>query len=226
MTGTFDDRWESDIYSRGRLLNRYPFHEVITFLMRHAPADRASVGVLELGCGAGNNSLFVAREGMRAHAIDGSESAIRTARERFAEAGLDGDIRVGDFAGLPWPDASFDFVFDRLSLTCSNRAGITAALDETRRVLKPGGRLMSMIYSTEHGDRRFGRPMGDGTYADFAEGYFAGLPMTFFASPEDVDDLYAARFVLEEKVLTVETDLLAGKPAAARWRLVGRREAD
>ncbi len=56
MTGratTFDPIWDEEIYGEGKQLNRYPFDVVVSFIFN----------VLEIGCGAGNNLWFAAREG-------------------------------------------------------------------------------------------------------------------------------------------------------------------
>jgi len=94
-----DPIWESEIYSQGHHLNRYPFDAVVSFLFRYRPRDkpREQTDVLEIGCGAGNNLWFAAREGFRVAGIDGSESAISFAQKRFESEKLSGDLRVGNF---------------------------------------------------------------------------------------------------------------------------------
>lgn len=132
--------WESR-YAAGSALNRYPFDQVVSFMFRHGkPGDR----VLEIGCGAGNNVWFLAREGFVAAGIDISPSAIAAAEARLAADGLEADLRVGDFHQLPWPDDDFDFVVDRSALVCSNEQ--KRALVEIARVLRPHGRFLSMEF--------------------------------------------------------------------------------
>jgi 2-polyprenyl-3-methyl-5-hydroxy-6-metoxy-1,4-benzoquinol methylase len=123
--------WEQEVYGRGRQLNRYPYHAVVSFVFRSFGnvADRSSVRLLELGCGAGNNLWFAAREGFDVAGIDGSVTAIGFAKERFAQDELRGDLRVGCFSALPWEDDSFDAVIDRGALTCVRRSVIENALD-------------------------------------------------------------------------------------------------
>src|SRR5262245_57036654 len=82
----WDPVWENTVYGQGRHLNRYPHHAVVSFVFRQfgqAP-DRRSVRICELGCGAGNNVWFAAREGFTVAGIDGSASAIEHARQRLA----------------------------------------------------------------------------------------------------------------------------------------------
>ena len=140
-TVALDPFWEQEIYAQGRHLNRYPFDGVVSFVNRWRPRDksRADCGVVEVGCGAGNNLWFAAREGFRVAGIDGSESAIAFAQRRLSEEGLEGDLRSGDFTELPWPDESFDLAVDRCSLTCAGRDAQRQAVAELHRVLRPGG---------------------------------------------------------------------------------------
>src|SRR5262245_53509995 len=117
---TFDPIWEDAIYGQGQKISRYPFDIVVTFVYRNYPRHkpRHDVRILEVGCGSGNNLWFAAREGFQVAGIDGSSSAIAYAQKRFAEEGLTGDLRVGDFTQLPFESDSFDLAIDRGSLTC------------------------------------------------------------------------------------------------------------
>jgi SAM-dependent methyltransferase len=216
------------VYGRGRHLNRYPHHAVVGFVLGAfgKSPDRAGLRFLELGCGAGNNVWFAAREGFGVAGIDGSESAIAYARKRFADEGLAGDLRVGDFVALPWPDAQFDLVIDRGSLTCCTQSVIRSALAESRRVLKPGGRLFSIIYSDQHPGRDFGRDMGDNTYTDFTGGYFSGLGTAHFCPRAELDDVYGTHFELSSLTHSAEVEHLGQAPGLinAFWKILGTRK--
>jgi ubiquinone/menaquinone biosynthesis C-methylase UbiE len=188
-TTAFDPVWEADVYAAGRHLARYPYDSVVSFVFRHAPSDRprGEVRILEIGCGAGNNLWFAAREGFRVAGIDGSRSAIEYARRRFAEEGLDGDLRVGDFTALPFDDASFDLVIDRGSTVCVGHTACRLAVREVRRVLVPGGHFHFNPYSDRSTSVLHGRPGPDGTTVDIAQGPLAGLGALCFHSAADVD---------------------------------------
>jgi 2-polyprenyl-3-methyl-5-hydroxy-6-metoxy-1,4-benzoquinol methylase len=69
--------------------------------------------VLELGCGDGVNSVFMASRGCAVTAIDLSPTALEMAREKQREAGVEVEFIAGDvFALEPGPEP-YDFVFDR-----------------------------------------------------------------------------------------------------------------
>lgn len=92
--------------------------------------------ILEIGCGTGEGSLFLAREFPRAgiRGIDLSAEMIRRATRKI---GLDPDarvaFRVADAASLPWKDGSFDLVA---------QINMPVFFNETSRVLRPGGTVI------------------------------------------------------------------------------------
>ncbi len=68
--------------------------------------------ILDIGCGAGSNSLFLARSGFHVTGLDIAPAAIAAARERARRADLDIDFRVGDALRLPFPDGHFGGAVD------------------------------------------------------------------------------------------------------------------
>ena len=220
----FNARWESDVYAEGRQMNRYPFPCYIGPFFGHfgRVADRKSVEVLEIGCGAGNNIWFFAREGFSIHGIEGSASALAYARKRLDSEELKADLREGDFQHLPYGDASMDFVLDRGSITHNRRAVVEATLDEARRVLKPGGLFYSQMFTTGHTDLQFGTALGDGSAEVFTEGYFAGIGLTFFASRADIDTLFGSRFELLSVEIESLENVLTGHKSTV-WNVLGRK---
>jgi ubiquinone/menaquinone biosynthesis C-methylase UbiE len=58
------------------------------------------------------------------------------------------EVRIEDVASaLPYPDASFDFVYARLVLHYLPKAELDGALCELHRILKPGGRIFVVVRS-------------------------------------------------------------------------------
>ncbi len=214
--------WEENVYGKGRQLNRYPYQTVVSFVLSTfgRVEDRSAVRILELGFGAGNNLWFAAREGFTVAGIEGSPTAVRHARTRFSKEGLTGDLRDGDFATLPWPDESFDMVLDRQALAHTTREVIDRALAEVQRVLKPGGKLLSLIYSDDHPDKARGTHRGSNDYDDFTSGSFAGLGTVHFVSRSEIDELFGSRFTITSLNHVTEVEELDGSnPIKARWEI-------
>lgn len=92
--------------------------------------------VLDLGCGTGAGTLFLAREFPSAsiRGLDLSESMVGKAQSKI---GLDPEgrvsFRVGDASALPFTDESFDLV---------TQVNMPVFFREISRVLRPGGGLV------------------------------------------------------------------------------------
>jgi ubiquinone/menaquinone biosynthesis C-methylase UbiE len=98
----------------------------------------AGARVLEVAPGPGYLAIELARRGLRVTAIDISHSFVRIAGDHARAAGVDLDVRHGNASQLPCPDDAFDFVVCRAAI--KNFSDPLGALNETYRVLAPGGR--------------------------------------------------------------------------------------
>ena len=96
--------------------------------------------VLEIGCGRGGGSSYIARylKPARMVGVDISRNAIAFCRKVHKVANL--DYRYGDAEALPFPDASFDAVVNVESSFCYG--SLDGFLAEVARGLRPGGYLL------------------------------------------------------------------------------------
>lgn len=221
----FDTTWETEIYGQGRHCNRYPYDAVVSFLFRYCPRDkpRAEVRLLEVGCGAGNNLWFAAREGVRVSGVDGSESAIRYARERFAAEGLEADLRVGDFTALPYPDDSFDLVVDRSAIVCCDIGDARIAVAEVLRVLRPGGVFFHNSCSADHYSSTQGERGEGGLVRNIRGGTMAGISQLYFYTEAECRALFAQGWQLESMQHMCLADRLGAIGDHSEWRVVARK---
>jgi len=95
--------------------------------------------ILELGCGAAQWSIALARAGARPVGLDISERQLEHAGRLMEEAGVDFPLLHASAEAVPLPDASFDIVF-------SDYGGMTfgdpyMTVPEVARLLRPGGLL-------------------------------------------------------------------------------------
>ncbi|MDN5865473.1 MAG: methyltransferase domain-containing protein [Gammaproteobacteria bacterium] len=105
------------------------------------PGDR----VLEVGAGTGDISLDIARRVApdgAVTALDPSAGLLRHAREHARRDGLEDRIEtvVGDARALPWTEARFDRAFDHWVLLHVDSPA--AVIEELKRVVRPGGRIV------------------------------------------------------------------------------------
>jgi ubiquinone/menaquinone biosynthesis C-methylase UbiE len=101
--------------------------------------------VLEIGFGSGHNLPFYPDTIERLVAVDPSTAGAKLARKRIAAVPFPVEYRPITGERIDGPDASFDSVVSTFTL-CTVPDPV-AALEQVRRVLKPGGRF----HLLEHG---------------------------------------------------------------------------
>ncbi|PWI45108.1 transferase [Streptomyces sp. ICBB 8177] len=108
--------------------------------------------VLDIGCGTGDNAVFLAGRGHRVTGVDGSPHAIERARRRAAEADVDVEFLVGDAARLDDVPHRFDTVLSSALYHClpeETRDDHVAAL---HRVCRPGARMHLFTFGVDLAD--------------------------------------------------------------------------
>lgn len=105
--------------------------------------------VLDIGCGTGTFALQLLRHIPEANftGIDPDPKALARARRKAARARVSARFEQAYADALPFDAASFDHVFSSLMFHHLNRETKQLALNEVRRVLKPGGGLHLMDFT-------------------------------------------------------------------------------
>ncbi|MFN8113550.1 MAG: class I SAM-dependent methyltransferase [Solirubrobacterales bacterium] len=100
---------------------------------------------IELGCGTGYVSSWLARRGARPVGIDNSEAQLASARRFQEQFGIEFPLIHGNAEDVPLPDASFDLAISEYgaSIWCDPYRWIP----EAARLLRPGGELVFMVNS-------------------------------------------------------------------------------
>jgi len=114
---------------------------------------------LEIGCGTGTNTIWLAEQGFEVTALDIAQNAIAKAEAKVARAGIRCRLLVGNFLVDEVPGAPYRFVYDRGAFHVfdspeeqSRFATRVAAL------LAPEGMWHSLIGSTDGPPRDTGPP--------------------------------------------------------------------
>jgi len=106
--------------------------------------------VIDLGCGAGTNALYLARSGFRVSGVDIAPGAIDAATRRAQRAGVVVDLRVGDVLRLPYASGEFAAATDVGCFHTLPEPLRPAYSAEVSRVLRPGGSLLLSWVAREH----------------------------------------------------------------------------
>ena len=147
------DRWAAGYERRGReqwaaAEPSWGVWNVPESQLRMLPDDLDGCDAIELGCGTGYVSAWLARRGARPVGIDNSPAQLETARRLQAEHGVAFELVLGDAENVPYPDASFDYAISEYgaSIWCDPYAWIP----EAARLLRAGGRLVFLVNAPLH----------------------------------------------------------------------------
>ncbi len=107
------------------------------------PADMSGIRAVELGCGTGYISAWMARRGASVVAIDNSERQLETARRLAADHEITSIEWVhGNAEIVDAPDGSFDFAISEYGAAIW--ADPYVWLPEAHRILRAGGELVML----------------------------------------------------------------------------------
>jgi len=129
-------RW-NDRYESGDVPwdTGYPSTELIRTIKEEGiPPGRA----LELGCGTGTNSIWLAQQGFDVTGVDISPLALEQARHKAASAGVPIRFLEADVLNPPSLDAPFPFFFDRGCYHVVRRIDVEKFLSTLELISQPG----------------------------------------------------------------------------------------
>ena len=126
---SFDQTWE-DIHA-SQEWGKYPSEPVIRFVARnYYISERKNVKILDFGCGGGNHTWYLAREGFDTYAFDGSPSAIKRVKTRLEKEGLTANLKVCDALELDYETGMFDCVVDSAAIYANTYENIAHFFEE------------------------------------------------------------------------------------------------
>lgn len=201
----WDETWEKIFTTQE--WGKYPSEDLIRFIARnfYKSPKRHVIKILEVGCGTGANIWYLAREGFTVYGIDGSETAIKKARERLDSEVVDwkGELLVGDIMSLPYDTGFFDAVIDNEAIYGNSYEDSIVMCDEVYRVLKPGGKFYSRTFASGSWGDKTGKQVGYHTWIP-DEGPMMHKGTSRFSSREDINSLLS-KFNIQECEQVVRT---------------------
>jgi ubiquinone/menaquinone biosynthesis C-methylase UbiE len=191
--------WEKN-YKRGRF-NRYPFDEVVSFVLGKFKKNKKKIKILDLGCGGGNNTKFLIDENYDTYAVDGSNESIYLTKKILGKKFNKKKILKSNLKNLPYESNKFDCVIDRQSLGQNNITDIKIIIEEVKRVLKNKGIFFSMCYSSNHPHKKFGKILDKklslNDVNNFKRGNFKSSDLTHFFQKKEIMNLYSKFKILD-----------------------------
>ena len=149
--------------------------------------------LLDIGCGAGRNSVPLAQMGWRVAAADLSSAMLIAAAHRTGEAAITDRIRLvqASMNALPFAADSFDFVVAHgIWNLARSRQEFRTGVAEASRVARAGAALFLFTFS-RHTLEASAEPLAGESFV-FTQ--FSGQPQCFLTDDEIVAELAAAGF--------------------------------
>lgn len=121
--------------------------------------------VLDLGCGTGKHSIFLAQKGFEVYATDMSPTGIGIAREKAEALGLRNiHFKQHDMISISFTESFFDAVICIWTIYHGTSGGTQETVKEIHKVLKPGGMVITDFLSVEDSSYGLGREIEKNTF--------------------------------------------------------------
>jgi 2-polyprenyl-3-methyl-5-hydroxy-6-metoxy-1,4-benzoquinol methylase len=217
----FDKTWEKIFKNQN--WGKYPSEDIIRFIASkfNSVSNRAEVKVLDIGCGGGAHSWFLAREGFDTFGIDGSESGIKQAKALLDQDRLVADLVVGDFTSLDYPEAYFDAIIDSSAIQHNPKQNIQDIHRQIMTLLKPGGSFCGVMINTLTSGWNDAEKLEENTYKNFKSGPIQKDLLVHFFTETEVLELMSGyeEVTLERMIRTVNN----GKDQYGHFVITGRK---
>lgn len=115
--------------------------------------QRGKLKFLEMGCGAGANLVWLARQGLRVSGLDHSSVALALASEQISQAGYSDQIDQlieASVSDVPFADETFDGIIEACVFQHLAKPERLRAFQEVKRLLKPGGLFVGYLLDVKH----------------------------------------------------------------------------
>lgn len=140
--------------------------------------------VLDLGCGTGENALYLAERGSKVVGVDGARAAIASAQRKAAARKISVEFLVHDALSVSALAATFDVVLDSGFFHTLTDDGRKIYKEELANVMAPGASLFLLCFSEREPDWGGPRRVREEELR------------AFFEKPFFIDSLERARFEL------------------------------
>lgn len=143
--------WEL-CYQQGRTPWEYGSHAPPLETFQKSPYRLPPGKVAVLGCGTGNDALFLAQQGYEVIGIDFAPTALQASHQKFLQAGLAGKnayLLQRDIFDLHEYTGYFDSIFEHTCFCSLDPANRRRYMFAARDILKPGGKLLALWWIAE-----------------------------------------------------------------------------
>ncbi len=152
--------------------------------------------VLDVGCGEGFYSIYLASKGFDVVGVDLSEKAIEYAKQNAKKAGV--NIKFLAMGILDLKEEKFDFVFEWSIMHHMEPSRRSKYVENIARVLNKGGKYLSVSFNVKSPE--FGKPGAGVREVPPGSRALVGAKL-YFSSLEELRELFKSFRILESKII-------------------------
>lgn len=157
--------------------------------------------VLDLGCGTGRHTYYLADRGFNVHACDISVTGLNLTKELIEEAGLDNvEYSIQDMYALTFKDNSFEAILCIWVQGHGIKEQVQRGIKELYRILKKGGTVITDFVTTDDPTYGVGEEIAPRTFIGERPGE-ENIPH-YYTTREELEEMFKDfdRIKLKDKV--------------------------
>jgi len=172
---------------------KYPSEEVIRFFIRSkAKLDSTNIKALDLGCGIGSCTWFMAKEGAVVTAMDGSPSGLNEVKKLAFKYGVVDNINIlnGDITKpLTFIKSTFNIILDSYALYSNKENKTINGYRECYELLEKDGFFLTCCFGKKTDGFGTGKKVSSNTYTKI-KGVLSNGGVQSFFSKEDLMNIF------------------------------------
>jgi SAM-dependent methyltransferase len=192
-------RWAAE-YDSGKI-QAWPSENLVRMMqgsyIPELEKDYEGKKVLDIGCGSGNNLFFLGSLGMKLYGTEVDSAIVSQTRDSISVNRFEStNIEVGFNRSLPFPSNEFDYLvsWNVIHYEQSDEH-MHEAIDEYRRVLKPGGRFFISTTGPDDMILKGAQPIGNHIYRIGLENDLRHGDLYYcFGTASDIEVFFSAAF--------------------------------
>ena len=194
---------------------RPPLPEVVT--MAELLLQEGRRRVLDIGCGVGRHTIYLASRGFEVTATDNAPAAVSACRRNLQETRLQAQVLEVEMTEIPFPDDYFDGVVAAQVIHHTDVATLTRIISLIHQKLAAGGWFVWVTASSRNRDFSTAREIEPGTWVD--ENRREGPVPHHYCTEQEIRSLLSSYDIqsLEEKLNEYS------QAATFHWRVIARK---
>lgn len=211
---SWNDYWSKKYRAEGLVWGRNPTAGVKVF--SDFLAEKRALNVLEVGCGYGRDSIYLAERGHNVTGVDASEEAITLAQKAWGKQRRV-VFRRGEGESLAFPGKTFDAAWSSNLLHLYKEEARRRILKEMGRVLVNGGLLGFSVASVRDPNFGEGKELDENTFL------VQGKLMHFFSEGEIVNALESFKILKLQEIAEKERHKNGVTHEHVNWIAIGEK---